>query len=843
MNKHSDQDNKTLVSLTLLGDESAYEELVIRHQRAVMGTAYKVTKNLYSAEDASQDAFVSAWMNLSSLRDGAKFGSWVCSIAKNCAKTLDAHYRSTLPDISLDLLVNCDLSDENDEWQIFDSSNSDVYEAVEALSEKVRETVRLHYFEGRSVAEIADLLSVPVGTVKWRLSEGRKQLRKGYGIMEKTYREEEDLVTRVMRQVEELKLWRFQTDKTGFEEAYNAVLHAVETLDDSKEKCSMLADTLLMGYWWVPGVHNDEVFARIKKAAEEGHNDEVMMAVAGREHNRFSGDEKIDFMKHTQIPYYREQGYPQTLAYVLFWLGFEYRCKKEYEEAIRCYEQVLTAVPPTDVYYANAKAAIEGEKLSIKAQNDSSVLRHHTEVTGEIYKRIGNKLYLWLQPGYGYSRLMAEGGLFWNLSVCDSLLLDYDMAVGDKKLSSDGNMTLTYCRNDGILDTPAGHFENCSVYVCQGAYSGLTYSETWFSEKVGIVRQIVTRNGETHEWALSDYRINGGEGLLPFAVGNRWEYAMVTPETICQCERENIFEVTACEKSSATLASMGFVRTRGYFDTWEAKTLETRECYCTEDGKLCDVRPALTRAAELAATKRQKVHTAVANDVMTRILAGDPVCNPGYTEKGRWNFFEYDRIERKNGTVCIDDNRKYSFEWKDMSNTGTEGYKVLYTFFLTLLQDAVGCVWSEEWTDGYTVEEKIIGKYVTRNFRVNSGETVITPAGCFANCRHIGFEYAAWGYFSGKSDYWFAPGVGIVKFEHPFGEGHTALWQLVDYRGVGEGYFPTDDGLFRRYEPESLGDGWHGSVEYTCDEDESGTVLFKNALGTQDRANYEERKQ
>lgn len=93
---------------------------------------------------------------------------------------------------------------------------------------------------------------------------------------------------------------------------------------------------------------------------------------------------------------------------------------------------------------------------------------------------------------------------------------------------------------------------------------------------------------------------------------------------------------------------------------------------------------------------------------MNRIFATSPEFNPNYTEKGRWNFFEYDRIERKDGSVKFDDNRKYSFEWKDMSKCGrkNEGYKVLYTFFLDILQDAVGCVWSDEWIDGYTVDEK-----------------------------------------------------------------------------------------------------------------------------------------
>lgn len=369
MNNHFDKTDEVLVELTLLGDGTAYEELVTRHQRAVMGTAYKVTKNRFSAEDASQDAFVSAWMNLCELRDTSKFGAWVCSFAKNCARTLERHYRAAIPDISLDTLEGFEIADEDEPFAEDDLEN--VRHSVDLLSEKIRETVRLHYFEGKSVAEIAEMLSVPVGTVKWRLSEGRKQLRKGYGIMEKTYNENESLVARVMRQVEALKLWQLKNDKTGFEEEYRAVLANVEALEDSKEKSSMLADTLLRGYWWLPGEKNKEIFERIKKSAEDGHNEDVMMSVACEEYNKYSGEERIRFMRETQIPYYREGGYPKTLAYIWFWLGYKYREKKEYEEAIRCYEQVMNILTPSDVYYANAKSAIEGEKRSIAAEKKS----------------------------------------------------------------------------------------------------------------------------------------------------------------------------------------------------------------------------------------------------------------------------------------------------------------------------------------------------------------------------------------------------------------------------------------------------------------------------------------
>ena len=444
--------------------------------------------------------------------------------------------------------------------------------------------------------------------------------------------------------------------------------------------------------------------------------------------------------------------------------------------------------------------------------------------------------------------LNSKISLFWNMSRCDGLILDESMKTGDTVTSSDG-ITLTYLKNGGACDTPAGHFENCSVYVIDGVLYGRFNCETWLCDGVGIVRQIVTWLGYTHEWVLSSYKTGGKGGLLPFEAGNRWEYTLAERETAEIAEKENIFEVTACDAGSATLSYINFVAVTSYYDTWEGKTAEARYGYCKnitpDDEILCDASGAMKRAEELAVTKRQKLHTAIANKVMRRIFETNPTVNPNYTEKGRWNFFEYDAIKKADGKISCDDLRKYSFEWKDMSDCGRScvGYKVLYSFFFSILQDAAGCLWSDKWKDGYHFDERKSGKYVTKNFNVKGGETVITPAGTFENCLRVSFDFQSWGYFSGRSEYLFADGVGIVRFEHPYGnEGKCAVWQLTEYKGTGKGFFPTDDGLFRRYEADALSDGWHGSVEYTFDEDETGTVMFKDALGNQDRADYEKMK-
>lgn len=73
---------------------------------------------------------------------------------------------------------------------------------------------------------------------------------------------------------------------------------------------------------------------------------------------------------------------------------------------------------------------------------------------------------------------------------------------------------------------------------------------------------------------------------------------------------------------------MNFMAVTGYYDTWEGKTAEARYCYCknitSDDEILCDVSGAMKRAEELAVTKRQKLHTAIANKVMRRILKPIP---------------------------------------------------------------------------------------------------------------------------------------------------------------------------------------------------------------------------
>lgn len=227
--------DETLVMLTLAGEQAAYKVLVTRWQKMAVSSAMSVTKNRFMAEDAAQDAFVTAWMKLNTLQEPKKYASWVCRIARNCALNMIKRYRSFLP---LDVVDNLDITEDRSQdtaaLYALSEERNEVNKSMELLPERVRQIIQLHYFEDLSIAEIADRMCISEGTVKWQLHDGRKRIRKELCAINEKY--SDTLVQRVMKKVEELKLWQVKNDKSGFEKVYKEVLHEVEELPECAEK-------------------------------------------------------------------------------------------------------------------------------------------------------------------------------------------------------------------------------------------------------------------------------------------------------------------------------------------------------------------------------------------------------------------------------------------------------------------------------------------------------------------------------------------------------------------------------------------------------------------------------
>lgn len=125
------------------------------------------------ADDIAQDALIRAYVSSGSFLGLSKFSTWLFKIAYNCY--ID-HHRKTRPEIiSTDTpqALNVPATEETDA----SFRHQRLYQALERLSEKEKAVIALHYFEDRSIKDIAAILQIPEGTVKYYLSVGRNHLK------------------------------------------------------------------------------------------------------------------------------------------------------------------------------------------------------------------------------------------------------------------------------------------------------------------------------------------------------------------------------------------------------------------------------------------------------------------------------------------------------------------------------------------------------------------------------------------------------------------------------------------------------------------------------------------
>ncbi len=835
--------DETLVMLTLAGEQSAYEALVSRYQRAVIASALSVTKTAFMAEDAAQDAFVTAWMKLDTLAEPSKYCQWVCRIAKNCAINMISRYRSFLPLETVDnLYITEDASSDPAEAYALSEERNQVNKSIEMLPEKVRQIIYLHYFENLSVAEIADRMRVSSGTVKWQLHDGRKRIRKELCAMNEKY--SDTLIQRVMKKVEELKLWQVKNNKSGFEKVYKDVLSRVEELPECKEKQHALADVLMRGWWWLPGEKNDALFARIAEAAIEGKNEEVMTFIITREDSKVYGEARIEFMRDKQIPRLEKAGFVKALGREWFWLGHNLFRQGKAEEGNAAYDKAQDILPKDDTWHILVPDAKKVERRMNEHYKDLPLESFRIGANMAEFRIIDGKLRFFKDNGIGIGFLGSIDNychrLFRNASHCDGHFFT-DLSVGESFIGTDGT-TLTFVSENEIAETPAGRFEGCRLWETRfWRDSEKSVCRTYYKDGIGIVRQDLTTDCITTTHLLKAYDIKGGSGLMPLYPENTWEYVSDhSPEAFVS---ELKFTVSFVNDGRIGIKYYRETERLGYNEaSWLDAVQEIANEYCkTKNGihYICDVNSAAERAERLALTPMEKTHARVAASVVRRIMATDTTFNPDHTATGHWNFFNRVYIRKKSDSLILTGyNPRWSFEWK--SSTGISAEEpILQNDILGILQDAANCLWSDEWRIGTSpiVEYTKWDRSVKTQITCEDGGTITTKAGtfenCFKLCLDIGGMEGGWSYRGGKKVYYFADGIGIVRIESVYGGGsRTSVYELTSYTGTGEGFMPIADGLVRRYDALDLTDGFVGAVEYTYVADDDGDiVVFADRTG------------
>ncbi len=819
--KYLEHTDEVLVALTLSGDQDAYETLVARYQRSVMAAARRITHDEYLAEDASQEAFVSAWIKLDCLREPSRFGAWVRRIVKNCAVDIVTRLREY---VSYDVLENavhagnCDIAEENEDEQ--GEYIALLHESIGKLPTRVREIITLHYFEGLSVADIATRLGLAQGTVKWQLHDGRERIRKDMGVMEKKV--DKTLVERVMKEVEELKLWGLKNDKTGFPEAYEKTLKAVEELPECRERDHAMADVLMRGFWWLPGKRNDELLARMKEYALKGHNDEVMESVCAAEDSKMWGDRRIPWIRDTQIPYLEKHGFVKALGREWFWLGHAYFRKGQTHEGFAALDKVLEILTPKEVYYANALSAIQIERMHQNKQMQGREEKWYTMCgDGAHYRILDGELRCWSRPGYSVGQLRnvvdIQNYIFSSACRCDNRFFIPGADVGDT--ITDQGCSLTFAAKDETVTTPCGTFEGCEMWEI------VTESEiyqTWYADGVGIVKQRMNTQGEWSERLLKHYEIVGGQGRIPCAAGNVWEYVgHEDPQYITSDVR---YEMVYSDKEGVTLSGVFAVERLKYDEnSWSDMVLQMRSDFTkiSEAGwpQLVDVSHAVDRAEALAKTPYEKAYSRAACDVMRRILSTDKEMNPERTVTGHWNMYDVKRLTWEKGKLreIWDHYGTCSFAWMYIDHNDDK--VVMFNDVYGFLQEGANCLWSDDWKDGYakTIEFQRHGFVIRTQIVCRSVGRVSTKAGVFDDCLEVTLEIQnpenRSNYRCGKETYTFAPGIGIVRFVSENSRNHVTH-ELASYVGTGEGYMPMLDGMDRRFEAIGLTGGYVSAVDY-----------------------------
>ena len=164
-----------LVERARTGDVDAFTDLVQRYQAMAFGYAYATTGDFDLAEDAAQQAFISAYQNLSSLKHAERFGGWLRGIVRfECLHLLRSQRTTHVPLESLPGIVSTapDPGDVAEANEIL----ADVLSGFANLPEAERISATLYYIHDHSQREVAEFLNLPVTTVNNRLRSARKRL-------------------------------------------------------------------------------------------------------------------------------------------------------------------------------------------------------------------------------------------------------------------------------------------------------------------------------------------------------------------------------------------------------------------------------------------------------------------------------------------------------------------------------------------------------------------------------------------------------------------------------------------------------------------------------------------
>ncbi len=177
----TEQDDALLVAASRRGDQDAFAQLVQRYQRRIFNLVFRILQQYDEATEITQETFLAAWQGLPSFRGEARFPTWLYRIAYNCSlKQLEHRKR--------DRALQAAMQAEQVLQQVDDSVRADaeleahdrqtmIQEQISNLPAKYRIVLVLRHLQEMTYEEMAEALTMPIGTIKTHLFRARNLLK------------------------------------------------------------------------------------------------------------------------------------------------------------------------------------------------------------------------------------------------------------------------------------------------------------------------------------------------------------------------------------------------------------------------------------------------------------------------------------------------------------------------------------------------------------------------------------------------------------------------------------------------------------------------------------------
>jgi RNA polymerase sigma-70 factor (ECF subfamily) len=184
----TEQDDIALVVASQAGDQEAFSLLVQRHQRRVFNIVFRMLQNYEETNEVTQETFLAAWQGLKTFRGDARFSTWLYRIAYNCSlKQLESRKRDWALQSAMEEEHNSSEEQISTKLETQDRQRV-VREHLLQLPTKYRAVLILRHLQDMSYEEMAEILTMPIGTIKTHLFRARNLLKER---LEAFYKSEE----------------------------------------------------------------------------------------------------------------------------------------------------------------------------------------------------------------------------------------------------------------------------------------------------------------------------------------------------------------------------------------------------------------------------------------------------------------------------------------------------------------------------------------------------------------------------------------------------------------------------------------------------------------------------